>query len=139
MEQKLSDLYESFNELESKNVSLYMKNIKQIKKSVSKLELTLNKLCKDDKNDEDDEDQDEDQDDDDEDQEDEDDEDDIDKQLEDYSVLINSMNDGSNSNNLESKTIEELVQTLKQIELFEKQITKFKNKNNDKDLQIKNI
>jgi hypothetical protein len=127
MEQKLSNLYELFNDLESKNVSLYMKNVKQIKKNVTKLESSLNKLCKE-NDDNDDNNHDNDNDDDD------DDEIDIDKQLEEYSTVINSLND-----DLESKTIEDLVLLLKQIESFEKQITIFKNKNIDKELQIKNI
>jgi hypothetical protein len=133
MEQKLSGLYDLFNELESKNISLYMKNVKQIKKNVNKLEVALYNLCKEDKNEED-EDEDVENDDDDNDEEEED--IDIDKQLEDYSTLINSINSDTN-NNLESKPIEELVQILKQIELFEKQIVSYKNKTTD--LNIKNI
>ena len=46
MEKQILDIENEFNMLENKNISLYMKNVKNIKKKMYKFEINLNKLCK---------------------------------------------------------------------------------------------
>jgi t-SNARE complex subunit (syntaxin) len=110
MEAKLLDIETEFNSLETKNISLYMKNIKQINKNLSKIELNLNNLLKTDENS---------------------DEDifdiNIDKCLEEYSVLLNTIND----DNLSNKTIEELVDLLNKLEQAGKNIESYQNIKNE--------
>jgi hypothetical protein len=121
MEAKLVNIENEFNSLETKNISLYMKNIKQINKNLSKIELTLNNLLK---NDEDSDKSIEDIS-----------EIDIDKCLEEYSVLLNTIND----DNLTNNTIEELVNLLNNLEQAGKNIESYQNIKNELNIiQVKN-
>ena len=113
MEKRILDIENEFNILENKNISLYMKNVKDIKKSISKLEINLNKICKDCDN-SDDESNDENI-------------ENIDKYLDIYCSLLNSIND----DNINNKTIEELLDLSKQIESMEKNIKIYQKTNND--------
>jgi hypothetical protein len=112
MEKRILDIENEFNLLENKNISLYMKNVKDIKKNMCKLEINLNKLCKD--CDSDDESNDEEI-------------DNIDKYLESYCLLLNSIND----ENINNKTLEELIELSKQLESMEKNIKTYQKSNNE--------
>lgn len=121
MEAKLLDIETEFNSLETKNISLYMKNIKQINKNLSKIELNLNNLLKTDEDNE------------------KSDDDiidiNIDKCLEEYSVLLNTIND----DNLTNKTIEELVELVNKLEQAGKNIESYQNIKNELNIiQVKN-
>ena len=112
MEKRILDIENEFNMLENKNISLYMKNVKDIKKSICKLEINLNKLCKEcDNSDSDNDDEIE----------------NIDKYLETYCLLLNSIND----DNINNKTLEELLELSKQLELMEKNIKIYQKSNNE--------
>ncbi len=117
MEKRILDIETEFNMLENKNISLYMKNVKQIKKNICKLEINLNKLCKD-NDDNDDSDNSDNSDNEIE---------DIDKYLENYCILLNSIND----DNVNDRTIEELIELLKKIEIMDKKIKTYQKTNND--------
>ena len=127
MEAKLIDIENEFNNLETKNISLYMKNIKQINKNLSKMELTLTNLLKNADNDDDA--------DNDEISTEDISEIDIDKSLEDYSTLLNTINDDT----LTNKTIEELVVLLNKVEQAGKNIEFYQNSKNELNIiQVKN-
>lgn len=129
MEVKLIDIENEFNNLETKNISLYMKNIKQINKNLSKMELTLTNLLKNADNDADNDD------DNDEISTEDISEIDIDKSLEDYSTLLNTINDDT----LTNKTIEELVVLLNKVEQAGKNIEFYQNSKNELNIiQVKN-
>ncbi len=117
MEKRILDIETEFNMLENKNISLYMKNVKQIKKNICKLEINLNKLCKD-NDDNDDSDNSDNSDNEIE---------DIDKYLENYCILLNSIND----DNVNDRTIEELIELLKKIEIMDNKIKTYQKTNND--------
>ncbi len=117
MEKRILDIENEFNMLENKNISLYMKNVKQIKKNICKLEINLNKLCKD-NDDNDDSDNSDNSDNEIE---------DIDKYLENYCILLNSIND----DNVNDRTIEELIELLKKIEIMDNKIKTYQKTNND--------
>ena len=112
MEKRILDIENEFNMLENKNISLYMKNVKDIKKSICKLEINLNKLCKESDNSDSDID---------------DEIENIDKYLETYCLLLNSIND----DNINNKTLEELLELSKQLELMEKNIKIYQKSNNE--------
>ncbi len=120
MEKRILDIENEFNMLENKNISLYMKNVKDIKKNISKLEINLNKLCKECDNDESDE-------------ENNNEIVNIDKYLENYCLLLNSINhDNVNVNdNINNKTIEELIELSKQLEIMQKNIKIYQKSNNE--------
>ena len=111
MEQKILDIENEFNMLENKNISLYMKNVKNIKKSLCKLEINLNKLCKEYDNVDNNEDNTEIE--------------NIDKYLDMYCSILNSIND----DNINSKSLEELIDLLKEIEMMEKNIKGYQKSN----------
>ena len=116
MEKRILDIENEFNMLENKNISLYMKNVKHIKKNVCKLEINLNKLCTNNNSDDIDDIDDS-----------EEEIDNIDKYLDTYCILLNSIND----DNINDKTIEELIVLLKEIEIMEKKIKIYHKTNND--------
>jgi hypothetical protein len=121
MEKQILDIENEFNMLENKNISLYMKNVRNIKKNICKLEINLNKLCKECSNNIID------------DNDDNSDSDDnieienIDKYLDMYCSMLNSIND----ENVNNKTIEELLELSKQLELMEKNIKIYQKSNNE--------
>ena len=94
-----------------------MNNVKNIKKNLCKLEINLNKLYKECDND-------------DESNDNNDSIDNIDKYLDKYCLLLNSVND----DNINNKTIEELIQLLKCIELMEKNIKSYQKSNTELDI-----
>ncbi len=118
MEKRILDIENEFNMLENKNISLYMKNVKQIKKNICKLEINLNNLCKDDDTVDTDDNNSDDS---------EDEIEDIDKYLENYCILLNSIND----DNVNDRTIEELIELLKKIEIMDNKIKTYQKTNND--------
>ena len=122
MEKRILDIENEFNMLENKNISLYMKNVKHIKKNICKLEINLNKLCKEIDNHNDDND-----DNDDDDNNDNDEIENIDKYLDTYCILLNSID----NNNINDKSIEELIQLLKKIEIMDKKIKTYQKTNSD--------
>ena len=112
MEKRILDIENDFNMLENKNISLYMKNVKCIKKDIYKLEINLNKLCKEcEKDDESNDELVE----------------NIDKYIDMYCSMLNSIND----ENINNKTIEELLELSKQLELMEKNIKIYQKSNNE--------
>ncbi len=112
MEKRILDIENEFNMLETKNISLYMKNVKDIKKSICKLEINLNKLCKESDND---------------DESDDNNIENIDKYLDIYCNILNSVND----DNVNNKTLEELIELLKEIESMERYIKLYQKSNSE--------
>jgi len=120
MEKQILDIENEFNMLENKNISLYMKNVRNIKKNICKLEINLNKLCKECSNNDNDDNSDSDNDGNIEIEN-------IDKYLDMYCSMLNSIND----ENVNNKTIEELLELSKQLELMEKNIKIYQKSNNE--------
>jgi hypothetical protein len=114
------DIENEFNMLENKNISLYMKNVRNIKKNICKLEINLNKMCKECSNNDNDDNSDSDNDGNIEIEN-------IDKYLDMYCSMLNSIND----ENVNNKTIEELLELSKQLELMEKNIKIYQKSNNE--------
>ena len=88
-----------------------MKNVKNIKKNICKLEVSLNKLCKkceidDDENDIEDIDN-------------------IDKYIEKYCSILNSIND----DNINSKSLEEIIDLLKELESMDRIVKSYQKSN----------
>ena len=126
MEKQILDIENEFNMLENKNISLYMKNVKNIKKKMYKFEINLNKLCKE-SEDCDDSDNSDNSDNNDNNDNSEDEIEDIDKYLDNYCILLNSIN----NDNVNDKTIEELIQLSRQIEIMDKKIKIYQKTNSD--------
>ncbi len=112
MEDKVLKLEKELESLEKSNPSLYIKEIKQIKKNAIKLEIDINKLLSDDNNSHSDESSD---------FNDLESDFDIDNEINVYSNLIKTLND----DNINNKSIEELSNILIQIEKIEKNIINY--------------
>jgi hypothetical protein len=112
MEDKVLKLEKELESLEKSNASLYIKEIKQIKKNAIKLEIDINKLLSDDNNSHSDESSD---------FNDLESDFDIDNEINVYSNLIKTLND----DNINNKSIEELSNILIQIEKIEKNIINY--------------
>ncbi len=112
MEDKVLKLEKELESLEKSNPSLYIKDIKQIKKNAIKLEIDINKLLSDEHSSNSDEssefnDLEPDF--------------DIDNEINIYSKLVKTLND----DNINNKSIEELSNILIQIEKIEKNIINY--------------
>jgi hypothetical protein len=112
MEDKVLKLEQELESLEKSNPSLYIKEIKQIKKNAIKLEIDINKLLSDENDSNSNES---------EDFNDLESDFDIDNEINLYSKLVKTLND----DNMNNKSIEELSNILIQIEKIEKNIINY--------------
>ena len=126
MEDRVIKLELKLNELEKSNISLYINDVKKIKKNAIKLENEINKILTEDENNSEDENSESDKSISDKDI-------DIDEELKKYSDLICNLNETEINN----KTIEELNKIYQEIITVEKNIKLYQRLNCD--LNIKNL